>query len=375
MPAMFAFCSKDKIPRLHFSASPQSPKHRGVLTRVSDGVKPYLVIGPCRAPWLYMPSLPRGLYNLQPARYIIFLSFASSLGRMKNIPGKSLRYFAKTLAATPNDDSVSDLTGGGQSTQGPRPSLTPLRPTTQRVEKPRGPRKTKKPPDRRKSTETFFPHCEPTPDILSSTSSRSFLPIMDSYNLGSPSSDPQDDLYFFDESYFWYSPPPVALENQNQNQPNLPRRRWRRQPPANMESVPLTFNRRFECLTRGNFVTRFTNASVNYDGILLSQLYRGVSYIWLETVMELGFGDLVIPGQPPLSMDPRTGRTLEPIGWLPLRVELAAPEHASPQYVWFGVLPGSPAATGVRAIIAGPDLDNFFGPDFDMERYNRERGA
>ncbi|KAK3998341.1 hypothetical protein QBC44DRAFT_302833 [Cladorrhinum sp. PSN332] len=371
MPVMFRICSSAKV------SKPTAPS----LTVGSSGKH-------CRV-------LKR------PARYNNVFAFFS--GRMKNIPSKYFRPSSRKTPTPTNSTNTLILPSGGQSTQASRPSLTPLRPTTQKIDKRRGYHKNKKPPD--SSTDKVIRHLAPenaqetsptpSPGILSATHSGSYLPVMDGYDIGSSSSsDPGQGYFDWVESEYRYSPGPIQYfldptqhhqdpfqyyqsqiqegPQQLQHHQEQPRRAWRREPATNMQSIPDTFNRRFECVTAGEFTANHRNASVNYNRVILSQLYTA-SYIWEQTVTELGFE--ITPGRPPLRMDPRTSRTLEPIGWCQLYVQLQGPEHPSIHLIRFGVLAGSPAAAGVHCIIGQPDLDDIYGPGLDIERYNRERGA
>jgi hypothetical protein len=139
---------------------------------------------------------------------------------------------------------------------------------------------------------------------------------------------------------------------------------------VNMESIPDTFCLEKECITTVEVPSKRANATVTYDQVLLSRLYT-MSIIWKETLDELGFQmDSVIP---PVKMDPRTGRVLNPIGQLHLYVKIYGPAQDCFKLITFSVLDGSPAAAGVKFIIGNPELDKIFGEQLDIGRYNRER--
>ena len=287
----------------------------------------------------------------------------------------------------------------GRSLRSERPSIAPTHSTLDKVKKHRGRPKNKKPPDG--STEklrailpiktspkelqipspckwNIFDICpiidglkQKLTGVVSSASATHPADAMSEPNSFTASFQTGQDYVPQDENQFMGARELQRYYGSERglkvDQPSWPL--WRRKP-ANIQLIENTFCRHSECLTEAEFTSNFTNATVTYDPVLLSKLYRS-SYIWEETVRELGF--VVEPDRPPPRLDPRTGGVLEPIGSLPLYVKLHGPEHTSIKLVHFAVLPGSSAATGVRAIIGEQDLRSIYERDLDIDRYNRER--
>ncbi|KAK4460931.1 hypothetical protein QBC42DRAFT_99482 [Cladorrhinum samala] len=262
----------------------------------------------------------------------------------------------------------------GRSLRSERPSIAPTHSTLDKIKKHRGRPKNKKPPDG--STEKLrailpiktSPKELQIPSPSSATHPADAMSEPNSFTASFQTGQdyvPQDEDQFMGarELQRYYG----SERGLKVDQPSWPL--WRRKP-ANIQLIENTFCRHSECLTEAEFTSNFTNATVTYDPVLLSKLYRS-SYIWEETVRELGF--VVEPDRPPPRLDPRTGGVLEPIGSLPLYVKLHGPEHTSIKLVHFAVLPGSSAATGVRAIIGEQDLRSIYERDLDIDRYNRER--
>lgn len=280
-----------------------------------------------------------------------------------------------------------------------RLSVTPLRSTSYRVKKHRSRPKNKKPPDR--STErlpTLLPRKRSQKELQISSPCKwnigicftvdgskptltnvvsSFRPTYPTDNMSEPNNSTASSRigqdYLSRDDYQFMDPRELRRYYGSESELNVqlpPRPPWRREPDINIGSIPHTFCRHSECLARAEFTSNFPNATVTYDGVLLSKLYTS-SYLWEETVRELGF--IAIPDRPPPRMDPRTGRVLEPIGSLPLWVKVHGPDHNSIKLINFAVLPGSPAGAGVRGIIGERDLWMIYGKDLDIEQYNRER--
>ncbi|KAK4159078.1 hypothetical protein QBC43DRAFT_327832 [Cladorrhinum sp. PSN259] len=301
---------------------------------------------------------------------------------MDNIPRKDFKLLASKSPIATNSSNISVPPSGGQATQPPRP-LVPLRPKTQKVKKHRAHHKNKKPPDRLNDNLSRLLSTQKRQqktDIIPAASSTSFTPtttpcdplIMSGHN--NQASSPDHDQRYFDweESRYRYSHQ-AAQEHEPQTQSSVSRPRgtaWRRTPAVNMESIPQTFCVEKECITMVEVPSNKANSTVTYDQVLLSKLYT-TSIIWKETLDELGFQmDSVIP---PVKMDPRTGRTLNPIGQFHLYVKIHGPTQDSFKIIPFSVLDGSPAAAGVKFIIGEPELDVIFGKQMDIGRYNRER--
>jgi hypothetical protein len=187
-----------------------------------------------------------------------------------------------------------------------------------------------------------------------------------------------DEVIDFSQSYDeyplidgWDSQTPIEHSGNNSSAPSSSQqsaperhRTWRRVHKLSNQLIKNTLCPQHECLTTADFLSNH-DAIVSYEDILISKMYYG-SYIWEETLCELGF-------EPTRALMRRTlnprGRSFNPIGMFSLYIWLNGPDPIPPIQVDFYVLPGSPAEAGVHFILGNPDIKRIWGDEWTPQQH------